>query len=196
MTWWQTLIVATVPALVALGGLLIQLKITNAAEQRRRELEDEQREKDRERADAALAETRRNSLEDYWREARHRTHVETLSILKSACERLYETLTQMQESGGEVEQSMEPTLGAEAMRLVTEVQLMGSDEASQAAGNALKVLVSLNLCVLVAASERRMGTEMRASKADELAVERYGAALDAIETYRKAVRRDLGTSFS
>lgn len=59
MTWWQTLIVATVPAFVTLVGLMIQQANNNRREDRRRDEDAQQRERDR-KHQSEQAEAERN----------------------------------------------------------------------------------------------------------------------------------------
>lgn len=73
MSWWQAVLIATLPALVTAAGLLTQLRISQGEERRRAE-------DARSLAEESRIFERAAQLEDHWRDARYQAHQAFLSV--------------------------------------------------------------------------------------------------------------------
>lgn len=182
MTWWQTTAIATVLAIVALSGVLFQLRITT---HHQRMLSDA----DRREAREVRAQERRNAIEDHWRDRRHETHVEALQQLQTAQAMLGSKFSDWANQGGSDDLYLEVEQLRVLRRALAEVALVcgaGSNEALDTA-----------FACLVRAQSRLVRVGRVSGDAVERAEDNYGDAEDAliaaIDTYRSAIRVELGT---
>ena len=76
MTWWQTLLVAVVP-------VFLTLIVTNWAEGRRRRLEMDERQQEREAAESARRSERQYAVSDAWREDKMKAHHELMVFARN-----------------------------------------------------------------------------------------------------------------
>lgn len=81
MEWWQTLIVAAVPAVVTAAALLYQTHQNNDREDKRRTAEAEERDKDRKHQLQIAASERQHVVTDAWRDDRKNAHAEAFAAL-------------------------------------------------------------------------------------------------------------------
>jgi hypothetical protein len=83
MTWWQTLLVGSTPAVIALCGVLIQLRLTQAAEERRRQADSLERARDRQHESDGRVETRRQVARELTQDRRWEIYGDFLSVAHS-----------------------------------------------------------------------------------------------------------------
>ncbi len=196
MTWWQTVLVGSIPALITLVGLLVQQTILGNRERERWDAEAQQRELDRARADRMRELDRLDSLDNHWREERKQAHVDFLSTLNEAHRKyadLWYDAHQVDETdrkfifaklGARPEDSVDA-----AYEALTTLELVASEASLEAAREAANAITGYYNHVTMLVMENGARNARAAVRFDET----LNQFMSALNRYREAVREELGT---
>ncbi len=188
MEWWQTLLVAAVPAAVTLGGVLYQQARADRRELAYRKADREERAREQELAAKSSARDRQHALDDSWRLERRDAHAELLSVFDRCFSEMLEFVFAAEEAPPEEKCGVWPTpilpreLGEDLLRSKSLVDLLASDVARTAADEVYQAVQDIDTA---AALGMRKNSNVR---------KRYHDFHHFMREYRDAARRDIGTS--
>lgn len=190
MSWWQTLISAAVPSIVAAGALIWQNRQNNARDGARRKDDADEREKDRAHEAAKAERQRLETLSDHWRDDRTTAHVDLLAAFDAA-------ITDLDRINRYPARPWSDQLDADLMRLmhaqVARVQVVGSAAPREAAERVHLRIRHADLSFRMASLEEPdLDDDERKTQVDKLK-ELVQRAKYSRDDYLKAVRRELGT---
>jgi len=187
MEWWQTLIVAAVPAAVTLAGVLFQQARADRRELAYRKADRDERTREQELAAKEAARSRQYALDDSWRVERRNAHAELIGGFDRCFSDMLDFVYSAREAPPDEKCGPWETpvlsleLSKDLNRSKVLVDLLASDAAQTAADNVYQAIQDIDSAAgLGLRTNRHVG-------------ERYDDFHRFMDQYRDAARRDIGT---